>query len=159
MKGLLLTLVIAMISIQLSMGKTDTRRKHQPTAPEAVERLSALNGHDSLHYADKIILSGYGKNITDANETFYVTNDTPFLIARLQLKFTYTTTGGEMIHEEIYDIPCEIPPSETRQVSVRSFDRQHNLYYYRNRKPKRAATPYKISYTVVAYDARIYTAE
>lgn len=122
-----------------------------------IERAIELveNSGDTIAYADKIILSGYDKTVTDINESFYVTNETPFHLSKLTVLFTYTTTNGDMLHEETYEIPCDIPTGETRLQTVRSFDRKHALYYYKSRKPKRSATPFLLTFKILSYDIRI----
>ena len=102
-----------------------------------------------------ITFSGYSKTVNDANETFFVTNETPFHLSRLCVKFTYSMPEGEMLHEEFYEINCDIPAATTRQVSIRSFDRQHNFYYHLGKKPKRSATPFTVAYTLLSYDVKI----
>ncbi|MDD6139818.1 MAG: hypothetical protein PUB61_00210, partial [Bacteroidales bacterium] len=83
---------------------------------------------------------------------FYVSNGTPFRLSRVVVKMVYTNESGEMLHEQTYDIECDIPAGETRQLSVRSFDTQHTHYYYKSRKPRRSAIPYKVEYSLERYD-------
>lgn len=136
-------------------AKTNTLRKTLTPRP-TIEKLECLNGTDSAAYAGKIVISGYEKTVADANESFFVTNGTPFRLSRLALKFIYTyAESGEMLHEEVYDADCDIPPGETRQVFVRSFDRQHRLYYAESRRPRRPATPFRVKYELLSYDVRI----
>ena len=104
--------------------------------------------NDTASFADKIILSGYKKTVNDAFESFFVDNQTPFLISHLTLKFQYTK-------EATYEVPCDIPSGQMRQLSIRTFDKQHSFYYANSRKPNRPATPYSISYKLMAYDIRI----
>ena len=146
----------AMVAVMANMyAKTDTIRKGLSTKSqvEQLERIADTNGHSA--YADSIRLSGYNKTLTDRDETFYVTNRTPFDISRLIVRFTYSDANGEMLHEEEYDIDCQIPAGTTRQLSVRSWDKQHTHYYYKSRKPRRSAVPYRIKYTLLRYDVAI----
>lgn len=117
-----------------------------------IDRLERLVTADTVAYADRISLSGYDKTLYDRNETFYVSNGTPFRLSRVVVKMVYTNESGEMLHEQTYDIACDIPSGETRQLSVRSFDTQHTHYYYKSRKPRRSAIPYKVEYTLERYD-------
>lgn len=149
-----LILIVAAIFPLSARRKVNTLRP-QLTPLSVVEELQQTGPADTLRYADRITFSGYSKALNDANETFFVTNETPFHISRLCVKFTYSTPDGTMIHEEFHDINCDIPAAATRQISVRSFDRQHNFYYYLGKKPKRSATPYKVAYTLLSYDVKI----
>ncbi len=149
-----LILIVAAIFPLSARRKVNTLRS-QLTPLSVVEELQQTGQADTLRYADRITFSGYSKTLNDANETFFVTNETPFHISRLCVKFTYSMPDGTMIHEEFHDINCDIPAAATRQISVRSFDRQHNFYYYLGKKPKRSATPYKVAYTLLSYDVKI----
>lgn len=149
-----LILIVAAIFPLSARRKVNTLRS-QLTPLSVVEELQQTGPADTLRYADRITFSGYSKTLNDANETFFVTNETPFHISRLCVKFTYSTPDGTMIHEEFHDINCDIPAAATRQISVRSFDRQHNFYYHLGKKPKRSATPYKVAYTLLSYDVKI----
>ena len=60
-----------------------------------------------------------------------------------------------MIKEATYEVPCDIPSGQMRQLGIRTFDKQHSFYYANSRKPNRPATPYSISYKLMAYDIRI----
>ena len=134
MKGILLIPIFAAIGISFAMSKTDTTRRGLTPRPvmEALE------------------------SVSDANESFFVTNGTPFRIARLRLKFVYYyAESGEMLHEEIRDVDCDIPSGETRRLSVRSFDRQRSMYYAGGRAPRRAAPPYRVKNEILSYDVRI----
>lgn len=135
-------------------AKTDTTRKHLSSKSQ-IEQIERIGHTDNGVYSDSIILSGYNKTLTDRDETFYVTNRTPFDISRLIVRFTYSDANGEMLHEEEYDIVCQIPAGTTRQLSVRSWDKQHTHYYYKSRKPKRSAIPYHIKYALLRYDVAI----
>ena len=96
------------------------------------------------------------KTVNDAFESFFVDNQTPFLISHLTLKFQYTNAlTGQIIKEATYEVPCDIPSGQMRQLSIRTFDKQHSFYYANSRKPNRPATPYSISYKLMAYDIRI----
>lgn len=149
-----LILIVAAIFPLSARRKVNTLRS-QLTPLSVVEELQQTGPADTLRYADRITFSGYSKTLNDANETFFVTNETPFHISRLCVKFTYSMPDGTMIHEEFHDINCDIPAAATRQISVRSFDRQHNFYYYLGKKPKRSATPYNVAYTLLSYDVKI----
>lgn len=147
-------LMIAVVATSAISAKTDTTRKNLSEKPQA-ELIERIAGKDTGTYSDSIILSGYDKTLTGRDETFYVTNRTPFRISRLVIKFSYTDSYGNMLHEEEYDIDCDIPAASTRQIAVKSWDKQHNHYYYKSRKPRRSAVPFHVKYTLLRYDVAI----
>lgn len=138
------------------MARTNTLRKGELRQEADLPLLERTACGDTTAFADCIIVSGYSKTVSDAYESFYVTNKTPFRLSRLILKFVYTYAGSEeILHEQVYEADCDIPSGETRQLSVHTFDRQHQLYYEGSRRPRRPATPFALSYEVVAYDVRV----
>lgn len=150
-----LCIIAISLTAFIATAKTNTLRGKVATSATITELRRTCDADTTL-YADKIVLSGYDKTLSDANESFFVTNNTPFHLSRLSLKFSYTyTETAEMLHEEIYEVDCDIPAGETRQVLIRSFDRQHKFYYYASRKPRRAATPYDITYSLLSYDVKV----
>lgn len=151
-----ITLIVAMFLVLsvYAIGKDNTQRIGLVTKSEilALEKASVA---DTLAYSDKIILSGYSKTVSDRDETFYVTNKTPFRISRLVVEMVYTNMEGKMLHQQDYDIVCDIPSGETRQVAVRSFDTRHSHYYYKSRKPRRSAIPYCVAFSIKRYDVSL----
>lgn len=141
----------------LLLGKTNTTRN--VTLEKQLTEIERIGAQDTL-YADKIEIAGYEKTISDANETFFVTNGTPFHLSAIRVTFVYSyATTAEQLHEETYDVACDIPAGETRRLMVRTFDRQHQFYYYGGRKPKRPATAYRVKYRILSYDVRVTVAE
>lgn len=154
LKRLTFLSLIITASFTASYAKTDTLRKGL-SATTQIELIERLGNKDTGTYADSIVFSGYNKSLNDSYETFYVTNNTPFDISRLIIRFSYTNIKGEVLHEEEYDIQCLIPAGTTRQLSVRTWDKQHNHYYYKSRKPRRSAVPYHVKYKLLRYDVAI----
>lgn len=156
MKNLLFLVLIMALSILVAFAdNTDTRRKSSQTMKPVVEKLQQMNGVDSCGIADLIEIAGYEKKMQDRDETFYVTNDTPFRLSKLVVRFSYKSLSGDMLHEEVYEIPCDIPSGETRRLAVRSWDKQHSHYYYKSRKPKSSAIPYQVGYAILRYDVAV----
>lgn len=155
MNKTLAILPITLLAVFGTVARTNTTRR--PLTPSAVVgQLNRVNAVDTAVYADRIVVSGYEKTVSDANESFFVTNNTPFHLSHLTLKFHYSyADSGEMLHEEVYEVACDIPSGATRQLLVRSFDRQHKLYYAKGRQPRRAATPFLLKYELLSYDVRI----
>ena len=137
-------IIFSAVIALLASAKTNTTRPVAGISEKALLMKTINAENDTASFADKIILSGYKKTVNDAFESFFVDNQTPFLISHLTLKFQYTNAlTGQIIKEAM------------RQLSIRTFDKQHSFYYANSRKPNRPATPYSISYKLMAYDIRI----
>lgn len=154
MRSITIIVAIFITLTAFAIGKDNTQRSGLVTKSEisALERASVA---DTLAYSDKIILSGYSKTVSDRDESFYVTNKTPFRISKLVVEMLYTNTEGKMLHQQDYDIVCDIPSGETRQVAVKSFDTRHSHYYYKSRKPRRSAIPYNVKFSIKRYDVAL----
>lgn len=154
----LLTMAALLCAFLLS-ARTNTLRS-TATPPEQLALLERITAADTLRMEHQIVISGYRKTVSDAKESFFVTNDTPFHLSRLQIRFTYFYGDtSEMLHEETYDIECDIPAGETRQLLVSTFDRQHKMYYLHGKQPKNPATPYTVKYRLMSFDTRINIAQ
>ena len=79
-------LLLVAAAILTLHAKTDTTRKHLSSKSQ-IEQIERIGHTDNGVYSDSIILSGYNKTLTDRDETFYVTNRTPFDISRLIVRF------------------------------------------------------------------------
>ena len=121
---------------------------------ELLEKVSSDTAVASA-YSDSIRIYGYEKKFSDAYEHFYVANKTPFHLSRLMLRFTYKMPSGELLHDETYDVVCDIPSGATRHLSIRSFDRRHALFYHKSPRPKRSGTPFTLAYRILRYDVAV----
>ncbi len=74
-------------------------------------------------------LYGYEKTQQSATESFFVSNHTEREIESLVLTISYLNMRGELLHSRTEVIKCDIPPSETRKVDIKSWDRQ-KLWFY-----------------------------
>ena len=52
-------------------------------------------------------------------------------------------------------MPVTLNPGDTQLASVRSWDPQHNFYYYGSSRPRKAATPYQVAYRLLGYDITV----
>lgn len=95
-------------------------------------------------------VNGYDKPLRSRRETFFVTNHGSSAVEAVAFTIKYYDTRQRMLHSASHNVKIEIPPSETRQVSVRSWDPQFNFYYSRSAVPQRAqqATPYDVAITI-----------
>ena len=109
---------------------------------------------DTLHFPSKSHLrfSGYDKPNRATRETFFVTNNLSdsVTVQEINVSFTYMDMQGRMLHKQSHQIQCEIPPGQTRKLSVRSWDTNNAFHYYRSPAPKRrTSTRYKVTSEVI----------
>ena len=148
--------ILALVStISLYAIKKENTHRGGLVSKQEIMALEKASLSDTLAYSDKIILSGYSKTVSDRDETFYVTNNTPFHLSRIVVDMVYSNAEGKMLHQQEYDVVCDIPSGETRQVAVRSFDARHSHYYYKSRKPRRSAIPYNVKFVIKRYDVAL----
>lgn len=97
---------------------------------------------------DIVVISGYDKPLTSHYETFFTTNKGNTTITAINITFNYFDNKKRQLHSATKNINCTIPPGETRQLSVSSWDKQKSFYYYRSAKPRRQATPYSVTHRI-----------
>ena len=149
-------IITAIVLSLLASAKTNTTRPVGGNSDRLLKMRTITAECDTASFADKIVLSGYKKTLNDAFESFFVDNRTHYHISHLTLKFQYTNAQtGQTIKEAVYEVPCDIPSGQMRQLSIKTFDTQHSFYYAGSRQPRRPATPYNIKYQLMAYDIRI----
>ena len=98
--------------------------------------------------ADSIRFAGFEKNASSTVESFFVTNNSPLAIRRRTLRITCRDLQGRMLHRREEDIDLDLPQDETRRVSLKSFDLQKNLYYFRSNPPRRGGMPFTVEIEV-----------
>lgn len=103
----------------------------------------------ALYRSDSVIFSKYDKTVDSNVETFFVTNRSRRTLSGMKLELKYMTEDGSELHRRVCDIPCNVPPGETRRVDIRSWDRQNTFCYIGSRMPRRrVAIPYKVTLTL-----------
>lgn len=99
--------------------------------------------------ADSIHFAGYDKTCSSRKESFLVVNNSPVTVTRVEIKITYKDLQGRMLHQRVAASDCFVPPSETRQINISSWDRQNTFYYYLSEEPRKIATPYKVEISLL----------
>lgn len=114
------------------------------------EEYSATIKGDTIKNPDSDILkiSGYDKPLSSHYETFFVTNNGNKTITAINLTLNYFNRNGRQLHSITKTIDHTIPPGETRQLSLSSWDKQNAFYYYRSPQPRRQATPYSVTHSI-----------
>lgn len=137
-----LTLTVMLLSaLSLSARRVksrpgDAQRQVQPDAGCAVYEVDTICG-DAVGGA--VVISGYDKPLRSSRETMFVTNnDTLSTIVRLVLTLDYTDDFGQQLHRRSQSVTAQIPPCQTRIISIPAWDTQQTFYYRGSNPPKRA---------------------
>ena len=147
-----------MISLCVSTldARTRTTRKNLKSleVPLAVVEPGDEFLEDSLIVVDPhaVTLKGFSKRASDSKESFFITNNTSHRMSAVRLLLRYTTMNGEMLTQRTVNVPVNLKPGETQQVSVKSFDAQRLFYFYGGPQPRKQATPFKVAFRVTGYD-------
>ncbi len=120
-----------------------------------IERITAVSGANSMgdsavSQAD-VSLRGYNKRASDAKESFFITNNTPHRMSSVRLLMRYSAIDGTMLHERTATIDADLRSGESKLVTISTFDVQRLFYYYAGPKPRKQATPFKVSYRLLGY--------
>lgn len=90
--------------------------------------------------------SGYDKPLRSNKETFFLTNNLDATVEAVLITLDYLDRRGRELHSVTRWVECTLPPGATRQVVMRSWDRQQSFYYIKSHCPRRTvATPYSVS--------------
>lgn len=150
-----IVLLIA-LSATTAQARTRTTQKRLQTANIPVAMVPADDSMlpDSLTVVDPnaVSLRGFNKRASDAKESFFITNNTQQRMSAVRLLMRYTTMGGELLHQRVINVPVNLKPGETRQVSVKSWDVQRLFYFYAGPQPRKSATPFKVAFRLTGYD-------
>lgn len=93
--------------------------------------------------------AGYSKPQGSDVETVFMTNSDTCAVYGCYVSVTYTTMDGRMLHRRNVELPDYIPAGETRLISFRSWDPQHDFYFYLNESPRQDnKMPYRVAITV-----------
>ena len=156
MKHLIYIFAIAVITLPLH-GRTRTTQANLHTDAVVMEAIAPDPADSIATTVDPaaITLRGYSKRASDSKETFFVTNNTQYRLSAVRLTMRYTGMDGVMLHEREVTVPVTIAPGETQMAAIRSWDPQHNFYYYGSSRPRKAATPYQVAYRLIGYDITV----
>lgn len=148
MKGLMLLLMVSFMVMSLD-ARTVTTRRNLEVRQEVKESVGMRYADTIASPGDSLVVAGYDKMLRSTCETFFVVNSTSRHLKSISVTFTYYDMHGRMLHSRTAEIPCDIPGGETRQLSLPSWDTQQLFYYHASPAPRRAATPYTVTYDIV----------
>lgn len=97
-----------------------------------------------------ILFSGYEKKLHSARESFFITNRTDHVIISVELSIEYLTPDGRQLNRKFHNIPCNIPPGETRMVDIKSWDTQRAFYYQPSEPARASGAPFIVKFTPIA---------
>ena len=132
-----------------------TARKERSTHGRLVPKAAvvAASPCDSLAVdSSSVAISGFEKTLRSRWETFFVTNNSDRDISSLTVDIEYLDTKGRQLHRRPgLDINFSepIPPGETRQAKIATWDIQSVRYYYLSPpvRSRSQATPFQVRIT------------
>jgi len=148
-KNFLLWVIVSLLLLPVTADARKHRSRKLNIDPAAIDRLSPsdmiVEGVDSL-----VAFSGYDKPLNSNYETFFASNNNDRRLLKLWVTLNYMTTDGRQFHARSEEIRTNIPSGESRQLTLRSFDRQHSFYYHRSRKPRSndGIAPFKVTIAI-----------
>ncbi len=95
-----------------------------------------------------IIFTGYDKPIGADRESVFIINNSGQNIDKINITIDYFDNLDRKLTSRTLDIIYTIPDKETRLVAFKTWDIQHSFYYYKSRKPRTQATPYKVTINI-----------
>lgn len=157
-----LCLLIAMASAAAAPRKVSTRHKethrsamaNKQTADRGKESavskeiVTVTAESDTLAGAAMrdIRFSGFDKSVNSRREGFFITNAAALTLKEAVITIGYSTPDGRRLHSRTETVVCDIPPGETRHVSIRSWDDQGSFYFIHSKAPRSGgATPFEVT--------------
>lgn len=103
---------------------------------------------------EQIAFSGFDKPQTSSSETFFITNNTDRTMTGVTLYIDYLDAEGRQLNKKFYRLTCLIPPGETRQAQIKSWDKQKMFYYELSPASRKGGVPFKVVFDPVAFYLR-----
>lgn len=128
--------------------KTPTDKKGQTTTYQ--KRIAPVDSLELISLVSMIQFSGFDKAASSSKESFLVTNNSDRHISGLEIELTYRDMSDRMLHKRLQTLTLEIPPSETRMATIKAFDAQKSLYYFRSNPPRKGGIPFKVSISITS---------
>ena len=150
MRNIILTLLIATLSLaQASADTRTTRRNLHRTTSSAHTTATDITAAGST---DSITATHYDKALRSTRESIFLTNLHSTTVTQVTLTVTYVDSSGKMLHRREVTLECEIPPSQTRMATFTAWDKQKTFYYKGTRVTPRSpkAIPYDITIEVTS---------
>lgn len=136
-------------------GKKVTTRLTAPKEKPAVKekhKITSKSGEEFEEVASKLVFLGYDKKTSSAMESFFVENNSTESIKNLEIEISYFSLEGKQLHKRIVTIDRSFPHGETRQVDIKSWDRQKSFHYEHSTASKNGSTPYRVRFKVMSFE-------
>lgn len=98
---------------------------------------------------EQISFSGFDKPATSSRESFFIHNSTDRTLSGVSLYIEYLNAEGEQLHKRWLKLDCNIPPGETRQALIESWDKQKSFHYLKSRATH-DSEPFSVKFDPVA---------
>ena len=149
--ALLLTLLVFAATAK---QKSTTRHRLRPgmTALHELRRIALPADFDST----VISIHSFTKRAGDDREQFTATNNSSCHITGLMLLLRYYAADGSLIAERTVEVKCDIMPSKSQRLRIKSFDSNHAYHYAHGSRPRlTGTTPFDVAYRLLRYDVAI----
>lgn len=129
--------------------RTGPGRLVRDVAADRVSESAGRGGYDTIvpRREREVILRGYDKPNAAVRESFFAVNNTAdsLTLGGMEIELTYIAMDGRMLHRVTRWVPCDIPPGQTRSLSIPTWDINHAFHYYLTPAPKRKPSePYRV---------------
>ena len=151
MKKLLAIAALALIIFGVTAQNTTRKQLRNSRRADISAVVPVKSYSDTIVNPDRseFSVNGFDKPLRSRRETFFTTNNTGRPVDALAFTITYFDSNKRQLHQAKHRLDLVIPDTETRQVSVRSWDVQNSFYYVRSAKPDRAAgSPFDVTITI-----------
>lgn len=148
MKWLMVSIVVlalALAAASMALGQNTLRKQRLKAEPRGLTATDSAVC-DTVTAPESVAMSGFDKPLRSTRETVFVTNHDTLTVRAVNFTATYTDMTGHQLHRASHEAVVDIPPGETRNVAVKSWDVQKAFYYYKNppSRPRTSATPFKV---------------
>lgn len=127
--------------------KSTNKRGHKrQTGKITYKNADGCAGLQTLEeWRDLIRFSGFDKPYNSTKETFLVTNNGPEFLGKIEIRLTYSDLEGRMLHSRTMTLNADVPPGQTRQLTVKSFDTQKSYFYHKSKSPRTGGQSFTVS--------------
>ena len=103
-----------------------------------------------------ISIHSFTERAGDDREQFTATNNSSCHITGLMLLLRYYAADGSLIAERTVEVKCDIMPSKSQRLRIKSFDSNHAYHYAHGSRPRlTGTTPFDVAYRLLRYDVAI----
>ena len=145
-------MAVALIASMASVLTAKVRTTRRVTVDPAVVAPSVGLDCDTIMMPppDSLVVAGYDKTLRSRCESFFLSNryasDT---VLSVVMRIDYSDMTGRALHNRVDTLDCHLPPGDTRNYSIATWDRQASFYYHLSAPPRRTqGVPYRVHVTI-----------